>query len=212
MHPTHHPDDHHRRRAARRDGVEPRGPNAGVGSRPAQRHRPPAGRGRGYLARRGVRRRRGPLLRTKETAERLVDPLDYDLTDASYEAAWRERDIGVYQGLTYDDVFDRFPEFALGEAAVDAAGRVPDSGESLVDVYERVTGRFETILADADPEETRLVVTHGGPVYMLLAHVEDLDIKTATLDHHIDNCGVTVFEHSEGETRVVEKNGRSWDD
>jgi probable phosphoglycerate mutase len=152
------------------------------------------------------------LLRTKETAERLVDPLDYDLTDASYEAAWRERDIGVYQGLTYDDVFDRFPEFALGEAAVDAAGRVPDSGESLVDVYERVTGRFETILADADPEETRLVVTHGGPVYMLLAHVEDLDIKTATLDHHIDNCGVTVFEHSEGETRVVEKNGRSWDD
>ncbi|WP_255198231.1 histidine phosphatase family protein [Halorarius litoreus] len=150
------------------------------------------------------------LLRTKETAERLVDPLEFDLADTSYEMAWRERDIGVYQGLTYDDVFDRFPEFGLGEAAVDAADRVPDSGESLVDVYDRVTDRFEAILDEAGPDETRLVVTHGGPVYMLLGHVEDLPIKEAVLDHHIDNCGVTVFEHSEEETRVVETNGRSW--
>jgi probable phosphoglycerate mutase len=152
------------------------------------------------------------LLRTKETTERLVSHLHHAPGDTSYERAWRERDIGVYQGLTYDDVFDRFPEFGLGEAAVDAADRVPDSGESLVDVYERVTSRFESILADADSDETRLVVTHGGPVYMLLGHVEDLDIKTAVLDHSIDNCGVTVFEHADGETRAVEKNGRSWDD
>ena len=151
------------------------------------------------------------LQRTTETTERLLAQLDAD-PPVSRDPAWRERDIGVYQGLTYQDVFDRFPEFGLGEAAVRAADRVPDSGESLVDVYERVTDRFETLLADAAPEETRLVVTHGGPVYMLLGHVEDLDIETAVLDHSIDNCGVTVFEHSDGETRVVEKNGRSWDD
>lgn len=151
------------------------------------------------------------LLRTKETVERLVEHLDHAPGDTSYEAAWRERDIGVYQGLTYDDVYDRFPEFGLGEAAVDAADRVPDSGESLVDVYDRVTDRFETILAEAAPDETRLVVTHGGPVYMLLGHVEGLDIREAVLDNHVDNCGVTVFEHTDGETRVVEKNGRGWD-
>jgi probable phosphoglycerate mutase len=152
------------------------------------------------------------LQRTRETAERLLTQLDAD-PPVSHEPAWRERDIGVYQGLTYQDVFDRFPEFGLGEAAVRAADQVPDSGESLVDVYDRVTDRFETLLAEAAPDETRLVVTHGGPVYMLLGHVEGLDIETAVMDHHIDNCGVTVFEHDldADETHVVETNGRGWD-
>ncbi|WP_255151655.1 histidine phosphatase family protein [Halorarius halobius] len=147
------------------------------------------------------------LLRTKETTERVADHLAHEPSDASYERAWRERDIGVYQGLTYQDVFERYPEFGLGEAAAAAADRVPDSGESLVDVHDRVTDRFDQLLAEGG---TRLVVTHGGPVYMLLSHVTGGDIETAVLDNHIDNCGVTVFEGDE--PRVVDRNVREWAD
>lgn len=164
------------------------------------------------------------LLRTEETAERIVSHLttcpEADggpsvgagtaSPDVYYERAWRERDVGVYQGLTYTDVFERFPEFGLGEAAVDAAARMPDSGESLVDVYERVTERFDAVLAEAGPDETRLVVTHGGPIYMLYGHVKDVDIGEAVLEHRMDNCGVTAFEHEDGETRVVRENCCDW--
>lgn len=158
------------------------------------------------------------LLRTEETAERIVSHPKADggpaaeaaPIDVSYERAWRERDVGVYQGLTYTDVFERFPEFGLGEAAVDAAARMPDSGESLEGTYERVTERFEAVLAEAGPDETRLVVTHGGPIYMLYGHVKAVDIREAVLEHHVDNCGVTVFEHADGETRVVRENFCDW--
>lgn len=164
------------------------------------------------------------LLRTEETAERILSHLSTGQgadrgssagagpasPDVSFERAWRERDVGVYQGLTYTDVFERFPEFGLGEAAVDAAARMPDSGESLEEVYERVTERFDAVLAEAAADETRLVVTHGGPIYMLYRHVKDVDIREAVLEHRMDNCGVTVFEHEAGETRVVRENFCGW--
>lgn len=152
------------------------------------------------------------LHRCRETVEYLLPELDGD-SEPSFEQAWRERDVGVYQGLTYGDVFDRFPEFGLGEAAVAAADEVPDSGESLLDVKARVTDRFETLLAAARPDETRLVVTHGGPVYMLLSHVTDAPVDEAMLDNHVDNCGVTVFEHdgAAGEPRLETFNERGWD-
>lgn len=152
------------------------------------------------------------LHRCRETVEHLLPELDGD-PEPSFEPAWRERDVGVYQGLTYQDVFDRFPEFGLGETAVAAADEVPDSGESLLDVKARVTDRFDALLAAAGPDETRLVVTHGGPVYMLLSHVADLAVDEAMLDNHVDNCGVTVFEHGPAaeETRLETFNERGWD-
>lgn len=150
------------------------------------------------------------LLRTRETTELLLSHFDIDPEDATYESAWRERDIGVYQGLLYDDVFERFPKFGLGEAAVEAAAELPESGESLVDLRDRVTGRFDALVADCGPDETRLVVTHGGPIYMLLGHVKRVDIQEAMLDHSMNNCGVTVFDHRD-EPTVVTENETGWE-
>lgn len=154
------------------------------------------------------------LLRTKETVEAFLDHLPFDADRVSYESAWRERDIGVYQGLTYDDVFERFPEFALGEAAVDAAERTPESGESFVTVHDRVTARFDEVLDEMGPDETRLVVTHGGPIYMLLSHVRGRSIRETMLSHSQANCAVNEFhrDREAGETRVVCRNDVDWDE
>ena len=147
------------------------------------------------------------LQRTRETAERVLEQLPNE--DVHYEGAWRERDVGVYQGLTYEDVSERFPAFALGEAAADAADRRPDSGESLADMYDRTTARFEELCETHAPDDTLLVVTHGGPIYMLTGHVKGLAIREAVLEHSQDNCGATVFDH-DGSTEVVAENLTGW--
>jgi probable phosphoglycerate mutase len=140
------------------------------------------------------------LLRTRETAARLCEPLGIDPGGerVRYTRAWRERDLGVYQGLSYADMYERFPEFGLWEAAVQAATETPEGGESLLDLRDRTLEAWEGLLECAGDEETVLVVTHGGPIHFLLGHVKGLDVRDAFLEHSMANCGVTVLEHPPG--------------
>jgi probable phosphoglycerate mutase len=145
------------------------------------------------------------LHRAEETVEVLREHVDAPVT---FEPAWRERDIGVYQGLSFDEMFERFPEYDLGETGPDAAHRRPESGESLVDVRERVVERWETTLAERESRETVLVVTHGGPIRLLLGHLKDLDIVDTIIEQSQGNCSVNEFEvdPETGGVRVVREN------
>lgn len=161
------------------------------------------------------------LERTRQTARLLCEPLGIDPEGerVGYDRAWRERDLGVYQGLTYEDMYERFPEFGLGEHAVRAAAQVPEGGESLLDLRDRVLDGWATLLAAAGDEETVLVVTHGGPIHFLLGHVKELDTRAAFLEHSMANCAVTVLEHppdapataTAEPVEVVEENDTAWD-
>ena len=119
------------------------------------------------------------LQRAEETVELLREHVDAPVT---FDSAWRERDLGVYQGLAVDEMVERFPEHDLGVAGMDAARRRPESGESLEDVRERVIERWEATLTECEPEGTVLVVSHGGPIRLLLGHLKDLDIAEAILE------------------------------
>jgi probable phosphoglycerate mutase len=145
------------------------------------------------------------LLRTRQTAEHVREHVD---APVEFDSAWRERDLGVYQGLSYGDIHERFPEFALGEAAVRAASEVPEGGESILQMRDRVVEGWRELLGGGD--ETVLVVTHGGPIYLLLGHVKELDVETALLEHSQSNCGVNEFHH-DGTTRLVRENVTEWD-
>mgnify|MGYP000241764762 CR=1 FL=1 len=140
------------------------------------------------------------LHRTEETVDVLRDHVDAPVT---FEPAWRERDVGVHQGFPVDEMAERFPEYDLEEAGREAARRRPESGECLVDVRERVVERWETTLAESDPEETVLVVTHGGPIRLLLGHLKDLDIVETVVEQSQGNCAITEFEVDD-ETGAVE--------
>jgi probable phosphoglycerate mutase len=148
------------------------------------------------------------LDRTTETAELLLNAFDADF-DVTYEPHWRERDIGVYQGFEYHEVEERFPEFSLGEAAYEAAMAVPEGGESLRDLADRVTERLDQVVADHE-NETVLVVTHGGPLHVMLGYVKDLPLHEGLKQHHQDNCGVNELVAENGELRVVRENERVW--
>jgi len=145
------------------------------------------------------------LYRAEETVEILREHVDAPVT---FESAWRERDIGVYQGVPMDEMSERFPEHALEEAGRDAAHRRAESGESLLAVRDRVIERWETTLAECESTETILIVTHGGPIRLLLGHLKDLDIVEAIMEQSQGNCSITEFEfdHETGAVRIVREN------
>ncbi len=140
------------------------------------------------------------LLRTRETTELLLETVD---APATFEAAWRERGLGVYQGLTYEAVEARFPEFGLGEAAYTATEAVPEGGESLRTVEERVTDRFEALRGG---DETILLVTHGGPLCILLGHAKGMALTEALKTHSLHNCAVSEFRAGEPRIEIRREN------
>lgn len=132
------------------------------------------------------------LQRTRETVELIRDHGD---PPVEYDTAWRERNFGVCQGLDYDELFSQFPELRLREGSPTAAERAPEGGESLLDLRDRVLEAWSALLTEIGRDETRLLVTHGGPIHAIVGHVEGLDVSTAVLEHDHANCSLTEMEH-----------------
>jgi probable phosphoglycerate mutase len=141
------------------------------------------------------------LRRTRETTallrEQGVDP------DPAFRSAWRERNFGHLQGLTAEELFEQFPEYAATSGAF-AARTQPPGGERLLDLYERVVADWERV-CDGAAGETVLVVTHGGPIYVTLGHVRGMDLLSAVLDHSQDNCALNELRAGET-TEILRQN------
>ena len=148
------------------------------------------------------------LYRAEETVEILLEHVNVPVT---FEWAWRERDLGVHQGLPINEMSKRFPKYDLGETGPEAAQRRPESGESLVDVRQRVIERWETTLTECESGETILIVTHGGPIRLLLGHLKDLNIAESIMEQSQANCSINEFEfaHETGVVRVIRENATS---
>jgi probable phosphoglycerate mutase len=144
------------------------------------------------------------LRRTRETADRIhragVEPTP------TVDDRWRERDFGVYQGLTYDVMFEEYPEFSVGQSGESALAATPERGESLLDLRERVLAG----LAALDSDETVLVVTHGGPLYAVLSHATGIDYATVIDEHSQDNCAVNELQHTAGAFETIRQNDTSY--
>jgi len=139
------------------------------------------------------------LERARETAALLreagVDP------EPTFDRAWRERNFGVFQGFTKETIFERFPEYAA-ESGIEAARECPEGGESLLEVRERVIDGFKAV---TDDDDTVLVVTHGGPIYLLLGYVRGHDLLASVTDHSQHNCSVNELRVGE-DSEVVRHN------
>lgn len=104
----------------------------------------------------------------------------------TFERSWRERGLGVLQGFDREFAFTRFPGLSpdLDQRAV---REQPPGGESLREVYDRVTAGWETLRGDA-AGQTSLVVTHGGPLAILLGHLDGRDLPASIGGYSFENC------------------------
>ncbi|RXK46407.1 histidine phosphatase family protein [Halorientalis pallida] len=145
------------------------------------------------------------LRRTRETTAHLRSAGEFP--EPEFTEGWRERSFGAFQGLTYEQVFSEFPEH---RASVGMVGleNTPEGGESLLEARERVLTAWDDLLEEADPDGEVLVVTHGGPIYVLLAHLREMDLPTALTNFSQGNCAVNELEHDHetGETEILREN------
>lgn len=91
------------------------------------------------------------------------------------EPGLRERAFGQFQGLTFDQIAQAWPDQSDRWRKRDP-GFAPDGGESLADFYARCVGAAAR-LAAAHPGETIVLVAHGGVLDCLYRAATRIDLR-----------------------------------
>ena len=114
-------------------------------------------------------------LRTSQTAEAITQYSGHKL---QFDQRIREKNLGVFEGLTSTEAKERHPEvYRLFKTA--GANYVIDEGESTQQLLERALEFIEEIRL-RHPQERVVMVTHGGVVRVLMKHALGLSIDAPT--------------------------------
>ncbi len=127
----------------------------------------------------------------------------------TFESAWRERGFGQFQGMTQTELFEDHPQYALAKVGYRAATERPDRGERLLDMRERVLGRWRELCDGLRPDETVAVVAHGGPIYVVLGDVKGYDIVASITDQEQGNCAVNELRVDDGDVTIAREDDTS---
>ena len=111
------------------------------------------------------------LDRARETAKIIAEALDAG--PVTCDPGWRERNVGLWQGLTGEQIERDYPG-AL------AAGNYPPGWESDESLMERVLAASHRI-ATRVPSGDVLVVSHAGVIYTLERHFGCVYKRTGNL-------------------------------
>jgi alpha-ribazole phosphatase len=142
------------------------------------------------------------LTRTSTGAEILAGHLG---VDTMRERNLRELNIGIWEGMTWQELMEKYP--AEWQARLDdiVNYRVPE-GENLLDLRQRVIPVIERIVARHQGEEV-LVVGHGGVNRVIL--LEAIGAPLSALFNIEQNyCCLNVIDYfADGKTVVKLLNG-----
>lgn len=115
-------------------------------------------------------------------------------------AALRERDVGLFSGLTGAEVAAQHPEAMERRRSDGVLDWAPPRGESFRQMLDRIVPAMQQTAARWDGHSV-LVVTHGGVIRLLAAYALDED-WSRVYQRHPSNCGLSVFAYT-GEQRPV---------
>jgi broad specificity phosphatase PhoE len=138
------------------------------------------------------------LVRARETAEivaaRICAPV-FPLSEL------REIDVGEWQGLTWQEIEDRYPE---GVRGWHETGHGWLAGETYEQLAQRVLSALEDI-AERHLDARVLIVGHGGTVRAVRAHVEGLTVAASRRGSTpIGNCEVFRIRAENGAFRGID--------
>ncbi len=131
------------------------------------------------------------LVRAVQTAEPLAKLLDLPIYQS---AAFRERHVGVLQGLTFDESKQRYPDdyYALINRNVN---HIITDGESYRHLLRRITGELRNILRDHNRHRIAIFSHTGAICYLTLHLMGAIHRGTKSTPWLItSNCGVNRFE------------------
>ncbi|MBQ4479468.1 MAG: histidine phosphatase family protein [Victivallales bacterium] len=106
----------------------------------------------------------------------------------------REWHLGVLEGLTREECLQRYPEVWQGVCQSSVNVLIP-GGESRLELLKRVHDCLEELVA-CHPDTGRriLLVTHGGPLRMILRMIVG-ELRDGNHDGAIDNGSISRFNY-----------------
>ncbi len=94
-------------------------------------------------------------------------------------AAWREFDLGMWDGMRSDDIRRRYPE--LESERFGSGDFQPEGGERFSDFALRVRGAFDAVAERIDDGDRAIVVTHGGVIQTIVGSIAGAVDQSAML-------------------------------
>lgn len=141
------------------------------------------------------------LARATQTAELIAKANGHQI---SFDPRLRERDLGIFEGLTKTEIAQKFPGEHDGYENGGLDFVIPQ-GESIRQRFERSVASLDQIAA-AHPSERVVVVTHGGVLNGLLRRTLGVPLE-AERGFAIHNAAWTLFLCTKGLWQMV-----SWGD
>jgi probable phosphoglycerate mutase len=132
-----------------------------------------------------------PLLRTRQTAARIADRLGLPVT---VEDGLIETDYGVWDGHSFDEVRQRWPD-DLARWLADPAVP-PTSGESFETVGRRIEQARDRIIEQYQGQ-TVLLVSHVSPIKLLVQSALGAPVS-AVHRMYLDPASITVIDYLDG--------------
>lgn len=137
-----------------------------------------------------------PLTRARRTAEAIGQYHQVEIQD---EPGLIEIDVGEMENLALQEIGEKFPDVAKAWDQAPDLCQFP-GGESMAQVYARVNGAVDRILA-AHRGGTAAVATHGGAIRNLVARVTYGGLEGIRHSEVFGNTGVSLLEEEDGALR-----------
>ena len=142
------------------------------------------------------------LVRVIQTAKPIVRDrnIDFIITDTL-----REINGGGFEGITYDEILEKYP-YERHMWYDDILNCYSPNGESLYDVYNRISPAFDKIIND-NRGKTILVATHACPIRVMTNKFLGKPFSELNSTPWASNASVTVVDVDEGNNYTVIKQG-----
>ncbi len=138
-----------------------------------------------------------PSLRTLRTAEIVAADrgLKFDQRNAL-----RERKFGIFEGLYFHEIAERYPE-EQAQWKKDNAAFKPQGGESIYDLWNRIAPVFDEII-ECYRGKTVAVVTHVGPIRIAASQAIGLPVPNFRR-LNIDYASVTRIDYGRTQNNMA---------
>jgi len=140
------------------------------------------------------------MLRARQTAESIAREL---AVTAAVVADVHECDVGVWEGLDWQTIHERYPD-AHRQFVENPAENPYQGGESYGDVLRRSKPAIERLL-DAHPGENIALVAHNVVNRTYLASLAGVDLRLAPRIAQANGC-VNLIRRRAGQTELITLN------
>lgn len=137
-----------------------------------------------------------PYARARETLEQVVAKMGMASSVIVQDERLREREFGIFDGLTRLGVEDKYPEQARALTTIGKFYHRPPGGESWCDVILRLRSVMDTLALEYRHCRV-LIVAHQVTVLCFRYLIEKMtETQILAIDRQMDvaNCGITEYE------------------